>query len=235
MKCSIMQPNYLPWAGYFNLIAESEVFVFYDNAQYQKGEWGNRNRLIVNGKIQWISVPVNHSIRFSFMETKIANHSAWTRKHSNLIGQSYAKHPFADDLKPILEFLQKTEVTNLADLNIEMTCMIATHLGIKVNFKRAHEIPVSGKRTEWLVRICEHFNCDEYLSPYGAMEYLLEDGDFKESQILLSFQDYKPKPYEQKNNPSEFISHLSIIDVIANLGWEQSSLYVKNKYSMNPR
>jgi hypothetical protein len=232
MKCVIMQPAYLPWAGYFNLIAESDIFVFYDNAQYQKSGWGNRNRLMVEEKVQWISVPVNHSLRFSFRETKTANRSAWPRKHYNLIAQSYAKHPFSDDLKPILEFLQKTEAATLADLNIEMTRMIAKHLGTEADFKFAHKIPISGERTERLVHICDYLKCDEYLSPQGSMEYLMQDGDFDKSQVRLSFQDYVPKPYPQKNSPSEFISHLSIVDVIANLGWDQSSLYIENKYSM---
>ena len=120
MKCAIMQPTYLPWAGYFNLISQVDTFVFLDDAQFQKNSWHNRNRILLNHSSHWITVPVRRvALNQKIHETKIDS-SAWRTKHQRLLQQTYAKHPFIDDILEICEALGKAKIDNLAILNISL-------------------------------------------------------------------------------------------------------------------
>jgi hypothetical protein len=224
-----MQPFYLPWAGFFNLISQTQHFIFLDDTQYQKSSWHNRNRLLVNGLPSWLSIPVKHHLRYSILETEIDTRSKWQIKHPKTISQVYARHPHIQDLEPLLDFMEKATATSLADVNIESIKLVASKLKLSTLFHRASKLNIKGDRTERLVQLCKHFSCNEYLSPQGSKEYLLQDGNFDESGVNLLFQDFTPTHYAQRNNSGEFISHLSIVDVVANLGWEEASKYVCEK------
>jgi hypothetical protein len=226
MKCVIMQPFYMPWAGLFNLISQAHHFIFLDDAQYQKNSWHNRNRLLINGSPSWLSIPVKHQFGNSLLNTETDSRSKWQIKHPKTISQVYARHPHTHDLEPLLNFMKNTTAIYLAEVNIESIKLVASKLKLSPKFYRSSELNINGNRTERLVNLCRHVSCDEYLSPKGSKEYLLQDGDFKGSGVKLLFQDFKPTPYTQVGNSGEFISHLSIIDVVANIGWHETSKYI---------
>lgn len=222
-----MQPTYLPWTGYFNLIFQSDVFVFLDDVQYERGSWQNRNRILLNGQPHFLTVP---SIRTQLSEqikmVEIDAKKNWRSKHVKTIKQAYGKHPYADSLEVFQKFILDTSLTKLVDLNIEIISAVASCLGMKKNFFRSSELGLDGQRTKRLILISQHFGCDEYLSPIGAKSYLIEDSCFETAPVSLRFQDFTPTSYCQWNQ-SGFVSHLSIVDVIANLGWEKTSQYVR--------
>jgi hypothetical protein len=226
MKCVIMQPCYMPWAGLFNLISQAHHFIFLDDAQYQKSSWHNRNRLLIHGSPSWLSIPVNHQLGSSLLNTKIDSQSKWQIKHPKTISQVYARHPHAHDLEPLINFIKNNTAIYLAEVNIESIKLVASKLKLSPKFYRSSELNINGNRTDRLVKLCRNVSCDEYLSPEGSIEYLLQDGDFSGSGIKLLFQDFKPTPYTQAGDSGEFISHLSIIDVVANIGWQEASKYV---------
>jgi hypothetical protein len=222
-----MQPTYFPWAGYFNLVNAVDVFVFLDDAQYERGTWQNRNRVLVAGKPHWLTVPV---VRGHLGETldrvRTDDKLPWRRKHVSLLRQVYGKHPHASDVLDLSESLVgNASLSSLAELNIGIINSFCAKLDIATMRLRASELGLSGKRSERLIAICSHLGCDEYLSPPGALEYLKEDRFSEQASARLLINEYLPAPYDQPER-SEFVSHLSIIDVVANLGWDRAAQYI---------
>lgn len=226
MRCAIMQPTYLPWAGYFNLIATVDVFVFLDDVQFEKQSWQNRNRVLVAGLPHFLTVPVRRkSLDQLILEIEVDDTHRWREKHTRLISESYAKRPFGASLKAIIDLIANREFRLLADLNMTIILSIAERLDISTRFVRASELNVTGSRSERLVSIARHFNCETYLSPPGARAYLEADGVFPNRSVHLAYHSFEQQPYPQ--NAPRFISHLSIIDVLANLGPEATKRYVR--------
>lgn len=228
MRCVIMQPTYFPWAGFFNLISQAESFIFLDDAQFSKNSWHNRNQLLSNNKRIWLTIPIKkNKLNTKIIDIQIDNSKNWKQKHIKTISQIYRKHKYYDDLDEILSFLIKSNFDNLGSLNIDLIKLICKKLNLKTNFYNSSNLNLDGKRTDKVIQILDHFKASEYLSPKGAMEYLIKDKFEKKSSIELNFQNYLPKKYLQLNS-KKFISHLSIIDVIANIGLKETTEYVKD-------
>src|SRR6185503_10841708 len=212
MRCAVMQPTYFPWAGYFNLLKTVDVFVFLDDAQYERGTWQNRNRVLVHGKPHWLTVPV---VRGHLGETLDRVHTdeklPWRRKHASLLTQVYGRHPHAKDVLDLVASLAaEASPTVLGELNMAIINLFCARLNIATKRLRTSELGVSGKRSERLIAICSQLECDEYLSPPGALEYLMEDRFCDQASTRLLINDYVPAPYAQPGC-SEFVSHLSKI------------------------
>ena len=230
MRCSIMQPTFLPWAGYFQLIAEADLFVFLDDVQFEKQSWQCRNRVLVAGQPHWVSVPVHARLGQPICEIRTDESRHWRKKLLRTLEQAYARHPFRDDaLGLVAEVLAEGE-TSLAEMNMILIERAAEQLLPCPIFVRTSTLDLVGDRSERLVRICEHFGCDEYCSPAGAAEYLAADQAFEASFVSLRLQAFDPGPYLQQGT-TEFVSHLSIFDVVANLGWQHAAEYVRTGVS----
>ncbi len=218
MKCAIMQPTYYPWAGYFNLISKVDYFVFLDDAQFQKGSWHNRNKLILNGKPSWVTIPVvREFLGQKICDSKLDDTKTWRKEHFNSIYQNYSKHPYFEKILPLIEFIKDESYTLLSSFNIRIIKEISKILDLQTTFILSSELGVSGKRSEWIINICKKLGCSEYISPKGAKTYLEEDGFDSLSNIKLTINDFIPKSYLQMKSRN-FESHLSIIDVMANIG-----------------
>ncbi|MFO0128421.1 MAG: WbqC family protein [Pseudanabaena sp.] len=223
-----MQPTYLPWAGYFNLISQADIFVFLDDVQYERRSWQSRNRILLNNKPYFLTVPVHSLTQSQIINTiKLDDSQNWRAKHFKTVEHTYSKHPYQKEILIILQCLFDKSVQNLSELNIVLIQTLSGYLGLSKKFLRASDLNIDGKRSEHIFKICEYLNCNEYLSPIGSKEYLQEDKVFEQSKIKLSFQKYEPATYPQLKCPN-FISHLSIIDVVANIGWQGTLEYIKN-------
>lgn len=220
--CAIMQPTYLPWTGYFNLIASVDHFVYLDDVQFSKNSWHSRNRILVHGLPNLISLSIpSHGIRF-LNEVVPVNLPFWMNKHIKTLQSAYGRAPHFEALESVFSYLQGvTADASLADLNCGLIDCLCRGLGIDTPRERASKLNIHGQRSERLLKICQHFRCGTYLSPQGARDYLFEDGDFERSPVKLLFQQYTPRPYSQIRS-EDFISHLSVIDAIAHLGWAQT-------------
>lgn len=228
MKCAIMQPTYLPWAGYFNLIRHVHKFVFLDDVQFERRSWQSRNRILLQGKEYLLTVPTLKTDRATPI-SKIATSVDidWRRKHWQVLESSYKKSKHGTELLDLLEpdYVETSQVL-LSDFNQTIIRHIASALEIKTKFIRATDLNCGGSRTEHLIKIIEALECEEYLSPRGSAEYLEKD-DFREnSRIKIDIQSYNPMPYVQYQSEC-FFSHLSIVDVIANCGLEFTEAYIK--------
>ena len=228
MRCAIMQPTYLPWTGYFNLMASVDLFIFLDDVQLQKNSWHNRNRILLKKQPHWITVPVQH-VRLDQLlsETLLCEDKQWRRKHRSLLLQTYARHPYIEIVEEITNFIQQSLDYNLAELNIKIICYIAKKLEIQTPVKYASELSINGTRTERLLNLLKIVKATEYLSPIGSAVYLANDCFTEQENIQLQFQKFEPKLYNQKGT-KEYIPFLSIIDTLANIGWENTAHYIRN-------
>jgi len=226
MRGAIMQPTFFPWAGYFNLISRTDAFVFLDDVQLEKQSWQTRNRILLNGEPSWISAPVMHqNLQQKICEVEVSEKTPWRTKLLRTLTQGYARHPYRDEMLEVAKALEELRTPLLADLNIGLIMIICEKLGIAGNFSRSGDMGISGERSERLIGICEQLKCDEYLSPAGSRDYLAEDRFVERTAVRLMFQDYTPEPYPQPKTTG-FVSHLSILDVAASLGWERAAEYV---------
>jgi hypothetical protein len=229
MKCAIMQPTFMPWAGYFNLISEVDVFVFLDDVQLEKQSWQTRNRILLQGAPAWIAVPVRHrALSQTIGETEVCDQYKWRTKLVRQLTQAYAKHPHRTEMLEVANLLPQIPDEGLAAINIAIIRACCARMGLAPIFATSSELGIAAPRTERLVRMCQHFGCDEYVSPAGAADYLAEDRFTEIGSVRLRLQQYAPKPYPQPRT-DVFVSHLSIIDVAASIGWESAKAYVRDR------
>jgi hypothetical protein len=223
MKCAIMQPTYLPWSGYFNLIASVDTFIFLDDVQFDRRSWQSRNRICLNGQEHLLSVPTRKAPRDTLIkDIELAEDSTWRISHRTILQQAYAKSPQGDEVCAMLdEIIADDRMERLADLNIRIIKGLCEKLTLSTRLLRASEIGCSGKRSAHLHNLCLAIGADYYLSPEGSREYLAADGFAAMGGVELAFQDYRVQPYRQAGT-KDFISHLSIVDMLANIGAAES-------------
>ncbi len=220
MIAAIMQPTYLPWIGYFDLMDEADVFVILDSAQFVKCSWQHRNRVKMQNKWGWLSVPI---IRNSFQRIDAAcidNTHGWMEKHWKTAKQYYRKARYWKD-SPLLEiYSRKWEY--IVDLNLEIISWLADEFKIDTKILRASALPVSGSKVDLLIDICQYLHADTYLSPAGSAIYIEEDNRFEDEGIILRYQDYQHPVYRQLYG--DFISHMAAIDLLFNEGPNSSKI-----------
>ena len=216
MNVGIMQPNYLPWLGYFDMVACSHLFVLYDSVQYDKHGWRNRNRVLARPEPLWITAPVlstGHHLQ-SVKETRLADRP-WQQRHLKTIKQIYAKAPYFDWLYPELEaYLMRRKYEWLVDLNLEGHQMFTRLLGIDTPIKFSSELDLDVmalERTARLVTICSMVGATRYISASASRAYMIESL-WTEAQIELRYQDYQHPVYAQPGG--DFVSHLSVVDAL---------------------
>lgn len=227
-----MQPTYLPWAGYFNLIKSVDYFVFLDDVQLEKQSWQTRNQYILGCEKKYITIPISKSSKLNTPLTQIyfaKNTFSWQKKSYRKLQAAYNNSNYGDILlKDIYRFFHDESFFqySLAEYNIELIMFFCKKLGIDTKIYRSSEMDFFDKRSSYIALILDNLQCDTYLSPIGAKKYLYEDRFDNISNANLIFQNYIPDQYKQKNC-SQFIGSLSIIDVIANIGYQNCKGYIK--------
>lgn len=221
----VQQPSYIPWLGYFEQICQADVFVFYDDVQYTKNDWRNRNKIKTPREWQWLTVPVNYEFGQRICDVKTANQQ-WQRKHLKAIEANYARAPYFKDYIEYFKDMYSREWTYLYSLSEFSVMMLGRILKIPTRFLFSRELCVEGGQTERLVNICKHLGADRYYSPWRSRIYL-DEKHFENAGIKVEFQDYKHPLYPQLWG--EFMPYLSVIDLLFNCG-EESLDVIKGKY-----
>ena len=216
MVLAAMQPTYLPWMGYFDLIDQSDVFVILDTVQFEKQSWQQRNRIKTKQGPQWLIVPVQQDLGQRIRDVRIAPDRDWRRKHWLSLEMSYRKAPYWSDFSPPIQEIYDTEWSALAELNVRLIETICSVMGISGSLIRSSTLDIQGTRTEFLVNLCRFFHADRYLSPSGSFGYMQEDGAFQGTGIEVDFQTYNHPEYAQRNMP--FTPYMSVLDLIFNVG-----------------
>ena len=232
MKLAIMQPYFIPYIGYFQLINSVDKFVIYDNIQYTKKGWINRNRILANGKDQLITLPIKKDSDYlNVVERELSE--SWGKDKSkmlNVIKSSYIKSPyFQETFELISKCLNNPEV-NLFKFIYDSIVLINDYLEIKTPIVISSTIEADHtlKSQDKVLSLCKEQNADIYINSIGGVE-LYDKEIFKQNNIELNFIKSNPIQYKQFNN--EFVSWLSIIDVMMFNSKEQIKEYL-NSYTL---
>lgn len=220
MKCVVLQPSYIPWRGYFHQIRKADVFVFYDDVQYDRGGWRNRNRVKTANGPTWLTIPVmkkgslaagtpTNAIRIDW-------NRIWTRAHWATIRESYARAPFFEEYSGLLETIYSRRPDLLADFTIQTTVEIAELLGIgDTTFLRSSNLNVVGAKTDRLISILRQVGANHYISGPSARHYL-EEWKLAEAGVTLEYMEYRYPAYNQLHPP--FDPQVSVIDLLLMAG-----------------
>jgi hypothetical protein len=231
-KIAIMQPYFMPYIGYFQLINSVDEFIIYDNIQYTKKGWINRNRILSNGSDQLITIPLKKDSDYLDVVRRELSES-WERERSkilNRIKSSYCKAPYYTDVfQLILECLNQEE-SNLFKFLYNSITNINRYLGIKTPVVVSSTIDIDHtlKSKDKVIAICKKQNADVYINSIGGVG-LYNKEIFKQSNIDLKFIKSSPIKYKQFDN--EFVAWLSIIDVLMFNPKEEIKVLL-NKYEL---
>lgn len=217
-KIVITQSNYIPWKGYFDSIAISDEFVIYDDMQYTKRDWRNRNIIKTNNGLKWLTIPVEVKGKFfqKIKDTKISDKN-WNINHLSTLKHNYKNSNKFNEVKDFIEDLYFNATQNyLTEINVHFLTELSKYLKIKQNFKFSSEFNLSEDRNQRLVDICLKLNGNQYFSGPAARNYMNESL-FEKSGIEVIYFDYSGyKEYEQLYPPFEH--GVSILDLIFNMG-----------------
>ena len=213
----VLQPGYLPWLGFFDQLRRADVFVYYDDVQYDKHGWRNRNRIKTQSGPRWLTVPVRHSGRPRILDIEIDARTPWARKHVASLRQAYARAPFLTRYLPALEELLERKWERLVDLDIACANVMAAWFGLQRRIERASALGIDGGRSERLVDLCRHFGATRYVSGDAARAYL-DVPLFAQHAIQVEWQQYSHPTYSQLHG--DFIPYLSALDLLLNCGDE---------------
>ncbi|MCP3983668.1 MAG: WbqC family protein [bacterium] len=236
MRLAIMQPTYLPWSGYLDLADQVDAFVFLDDASFAHRSWQQRNRIVANGALQWLTVPVRvKGLRGqTIQEVEIARPDFWL-KHLRTLAHAYARAPFFAQSAPGLEavFSRQGGWTELAGLNLALIEWLFDEFGIAVPTHRSSQLKAGSRRGERLAAICEELGADHYLSTPGAEPYLMEDQEpFLSRGIRVSIQSFELPLYSQCCE--SFVSQASAVDLLFNEGPEALSILRRGRHDARP-
>lgn len=216
MKAAIIQSNYLPWKGYFDVIHDVDTFVFLEDVQYTKNDWRNRNIVKTPQGTTWITVPVLGGIHQMIYEAKIDNSQRWSEKHIKTIQRNYAATPYYHSYCDEINSIYAVETVTLSELNIRGIKTICKLLNISTEFINSKDLDTDGHKDDKIIDICQRVGAEEYLSGPAAKDYI-DNSKFRSAGISLQYKDYSGYP-EYPQLWGEFVHAVSIIDLIFNCG-----------------
>jgi len=223
-KIAILQSNYIPWKGYFDMIAAVDEFILYDDMQYTKNDWRNRNQIKTPKGVEWLTVPVGQNIRRRIRDVDLAD-SRWQERHWRTLALNYSRAPFYEEVAKLLEpsylFTKHTSLSRLNRCLIENVC---EYLDIRTKISNSWDYSLAEGKTARLVDICKQSGATEYISGPAAAGYL-EDHLFPESGIKLTWFDYAGYP-EYPQLWEGFSHGVTILDLLFNCG-KQAPKYMK--------
>lgn len=225
MILSISQPTLYPWIGFFDIINKSDTFVFLDDVQFNRHGWQQNNRIKDPNSEQevWLNIPVKKTnLDTKINEIKIDNSQKWKRKHIRALETCYGTN--FKQIDWLTELFSKDYET-LSNFNIDFIQRCCKYLEIKTNLILSSTLNIPGEKTEKLVNICKSFSTDSYLSTIGTKEKYLknEEHKFENVGIEVIYHDYIHPVYSQRGK--KFLDHLSILDLILNLGSESKNFF----------
>jgi hypothetical protein len=219
-KIAILQSNYIPWKGYFDIIASVDEFILYDDMQYTRRDWRNRNQIKTQKGLQWLTIPVQIKGKYfqTIRETVISDPS-WTNSHWRTLQQHYRKAPYFRMFHDVLEELYcGCRETCLSFINYRFIKSLCELLHIPTKLTWSWDYGITPGKTERLVDLCRKAKATEYLSGPGAKGYIQPEL-FAQAGIKLTFMDYSEYPeYPQLYPPFEHA--VSILDLLFNTGLE---------------
>ena len=221
---AIMQPTYLPWIGYFDLIDTVDQFVFLDDAQVLKRSWGVRNRILAQQGETYLTVPLSghrHGEGSAFVDALIDPQQHWQKTHLATIRHAYSKAPHFAEVFASLETLFSAGHATIGALNEEFIRTTARRIGIATPFLKSSQLDgTDGRKDDRLLSICRTIGAETYIAAPGSAAYIeqeREGGAFAGSGIAVVYHQFIHPVYPQRQ--AGFVGHMSIVDLLMNCGY----------------
>lgn len=218
MRVVILQSNYIPWKGYFDLIHDADVFVWYDEVQYTKNDWRNRNKLYSKNGLQWLTIPIaKDAVKQRISEVTFPD-PRWQQDHFKSLYSCYKRAQHFAQLEPLLsQVYVDMKWDALSRVNRHLIETITRLLGIQTQFKDSKDFTLEGDRVRRLVNLLKQVGATEYISGPSAKDYMSgSENLFSDADIRLTWKDYSGYPsYPQLREPLEH--GVTILDMLANL------------------
>lgn len=226
------QPVYLPWIGLFHKIALSDKFVSFNQVQYQPKDWNNRNLIKTHQGPIWLSVPVLRKdyLGKTISEIEINNSEPWKKKHLKSLKLAYGKAQYFGRYVEFFEDIYDRNWESIVDLNETMLRGFLDILGINVQIQSAGDYDFQGYKSELVLDMCRKLGASDYIFGTMGREYA-DQVAFDANGIKIHFQDYVHPVYPQMHG--EFVSHLSIVDLLFNCGDESRDILMAGNISKN--
>lgn len=216
-KVAVLQSNYIPWKGYFDIIHDVDLFVFYDDVQYTKNDWRNRNKIKTQNGPAWLTIPTGSDLDRLICEVSLSD-PRWQKNHYKTLVQYYSKAPFFRQYLSLLEevYLAR-QWDSLSELNQYLIKTIARDcLGITTEFADSRSYEVTGKCLDRLLDLLNKVRAEEYISGPAARDYI-DTRHFEAEGIQLVYKDYSGYPeYPQFFPP--FDHYVTILDLLFHTG-----------------
>ena len=208
-KIAILQSNYIPWKGVFDMMNKVDTFVFFEDVDFTKRDWRTRNKIKTSEGEVWLTIPVKKASRGTkIYEIEISQDENWQEKHYKTITQYYKKAKYFEDYKWLLEKVYLEKKWNI---------LIARELGIKTEFVNSKDLNTTGAKDDKLIEIVKTLKGDYYLSGPAAKDYIVNE-KFEKNKIKLAYIKYGYPEYPQING--EFNHFVTVLDVLFNTGKE---------------
>jgi hypothetical protein len=229
MKGTILQPTYLPWLGYFEMISSSDIFIIFDHVQFERKSWQNRNKIKTANGETYLTVPVEKAPQKTpISEIKISYQQGNPlENHWKTIMLAYKKSLYFEKYKLLFEKIYSKKYVLLRDLNVDLIKLTCDILGIKTKIILSSELNLKDEnmeKNEKVINLCKNQGIDILYDAKGAEE-LLDKSLFQKENIKTIFQKFKHPEYPQLWE--EFMPYLSVIDLIFNNGGESLSIIKK--------
>lgn len=219
-KVAILQSNYIPWKGYFDMIAAADELILYDDVQFTKNDWRNRNRIRTPQGVQWLTVPVGQDITRRIRDVELPNNK-WQAKHWKTLESNYRRSPYFKEVAAVFEPLyMQRQHTHLSALNRELIETVCAYLEITTMISNSWDYQFIEGRSERLADLCTQAGATEYISGPAAKDYI-EESVFAERGISLMWFDYSGYP-EYPQLWGEFTHGVTILDLLFNCGKDAS-------------
>ena len=216
-RVAVIQSNYLPWQGYFDIIHDVDLFIFYDDVQFTKNDWRNRNRIKTANGTNWLTIPVGGHLDRNICDVELVD-PGWQKKHWRSISQAYARAPHFARYREFFEHVYLGHQWRLlSELNAFLTVSIARDfLGMRAEFKDSRDYKPEGTRLERLIDVLRKAGATSYVSGPAARSYI-DESAFSRAGIELVWKSYDGYPeYPQIHPPFEHT--VSIVDLLFNVG-----------------
>jgi WbqC-like protein family len=217
-SAAIMQPTFLPWIGYFGLMASVDLFVFLDDVQFDKRSWQQRNRIKTPNGVLWLTVPILTRGRReqTICDAEIQPDAKFPDAMWRTIEMSFAKAPYASRYLPALHGIMADHTASIGELNIAIIEWMAREFGIATPTVRSSQTPVASAKADRLVDLCRAHGVTDYLSPPGSKAYLDDSNAFSDAGIALDYFGYTHPEYAQLHGAFE--PYMSALDLLVNEG-----------------
>lgn len=229
MKVGVWQSNYLPWKGYFDYINDVDIFCWYDEVEYTKNNWRNRNRIFGNNGLFWITIPVDRKYNSRKISEVPINNKKVLNNHFKSIQQNYGKAPYKNSILNLLHpFLVENPPDTLSELNQSLVECICKYIGISTKFINSKNYILKDTRLERLTYLLEQLKATKYLSGLNAKNYITgSENEFDKIGCELEWKNYGPY-LKYKRSGNYYDDYVSIIDVLMYIPQNKVLSYIKS-------